>query len=349
MFFNACMSFGLSCVYESENDDKVHNSIYTTMKYMLEYNGKENIKLIDKDNEENKDSKDNENNKDNKGNKDKMCFYILGTEHIRFLPNYSYNKLFHHYKEYMKYHSDVTEEIIPPSKYEGKSMNQINEYFENYRMQTRKEKIDLELQKKEEFNAKALEIKKLEEEKKKRLQEEKEKKAQIEVLREELSLAWEVCPAGVRYTENSVHYLTPKSKNGDYEKLKYQEIYEQKLDFFENSSYIGHILGKEKFEGYEGYIYPNGIVLFEKLRNKRSISKSTALYVMDIRNFIEFSRLSKVEIMEIISSENEENLKRINHRENWQTRALNVINKKTDITLDEIKEKVNLLKKKIEN
>ena len=82
------------------------------------------------------------------------------------------------------------------------------------------------------------------------------------------------------------------------------------------------------------------------LTKKGNIAKNTALYVMDIRNFIEFSKMNKQQIMEIIKDNEENNLKRINHSKNWQVRALNVINKETDITLEELRN-VKLYQKRI--
>ena len=38
-----------------------------------------------------------------------------------------------------------------------------------------------------------------------------------------------------------------------------------KRELFESTAYIYRIIGVDKFIGYVGYIYPNGIVVFEKL------------------------------------------------------------------------------------
>ncbi len=67
---------------------------------------------------------------------------------------------------------------------------------------------------------------------------------------------------------------------------------------------------------------------------------------MDVRNFVELSKKNKQEIIEIIGNNEEENLKRINHSKNWQVRAINVINKKTDISLEELRN-IKLYQKKI--
>lgn len=267
-------------------------------------------------------------NKNNIKYKDSVTYYKSPSYNGRKIPRCSYSKFIEYYKDYMNNHKYLKEEVLSNEKYSNMNVEDVQKYMELHRNKIQQEMIEKEQEE--------LRIKK----------EHEEKKQLIKSIREELTVNWELCPSGTKQTETSVHCYTPKIKRGKYDNLKFQKIYEEKVKFFSNSDYVIHIFGKDKFEGYEGYIYPNGIVLFEKLTTKRSISKNTALYVMDVRNFVELSKKNKQEIIEIIGNNEEENLRRINHSKNWQVRALNVIDKKTDISLEELRN-IKLYQKKI--
>lgn len=267
-------------------------------------------------------------NKSNIKYKDSVTYFTSPSYNGRKISRCSYSKFIEYYKDYMSNHKYLKEEILSNEKYNNMSVEDVKKYMEEHRNKIQQEMIEKE---QEELKSK---------------KEQEEKKQLIKSIREELTVNWELCPSGTKQTETSVHCYTPKIKREKYDNPKFQKIYEEKIQFFSNSDYVIHIFGKDKFEGYEGYIYPNGIVLFEKLTTKRSISKNTALYVMDVRNFVELSKKNKQEIIEIIGNNEEENLKRINHSKNWQVRAINVINKKTDISLEELRN-IKLYQKKI--
>lgn len=288
--------------------EEAYNSIYTVIKYLRENKKNNNVEL----------------------------YYCKNDNYNElYSEKFNYGRLTKNYEEYLKIHKEIEEKPLDENEYKDKSKEELEKYLENKRANYLKFKEEQEKLKKEAFNKKLEEQKKLE-----------ERQKELEKIKSELTLNWELCPSGTLETEKSVHVYTPKIKRGEYDKSKFQKIYDEKVEFFSKSDYVIHIFGKEKFEGYEGYIYPNGIVLFEMLTKKGSIAKNTALYVMDIRNFIEFSKMNKQQIMEIIKDNEENNLKRINHSKNWQVRALNVINKETDITLEELRN-VKLYQKRI--
>jgi hypothetical protein len=92
-------------------------------------------------------------------------------------------------------------------------------------------------------------------------------------------------------------------------------------DFLNNSPYKYRLSGINKFEGYIGYIYSNGVVLFEKFyENEKTgrIAKNSATYVMNIYNFLELSKLSRSEIIKSLKDGSITDVYRIFHSENME-------------------------------
>lgn len=123
---------------------------------------------------------------------------------------------------------------------------------------------------------------------------------------------------------------TKKSPPVDKEILKIAEL-NARREFLNNSSPLFILEGKHNFEGYIGYLYENGKVVFEKFYDDVNTIPPTpsigsnATYVMDINNFIEMSQKTKPEIMEYIKS-GESGVQRIYHTKNWKKKITNVIN-----------------------
>lgn len=131
----------------------------------------------------------------------------------------------------------------------------------------------------------------------------------------ELAASWEFIPR------------TPKNKTGERsnisnssrEYLSVDEYVRRMIigrDFLENSDYIYKLYGLNKFEGYIGYVYSNGCVIFEKyyenIKTKR-IAKESATYAMSIYNFLELSRLNRMEIVRKLKYDNLTDVRRIFH------------------------------------
>ena len=60
-------------------------------------------------------------------------------------------------------------------------------------------------------------------------------------------------------------------------------------DYLENSSYLFRLEGINEFEGYQGYLYPNGTVIFEKYYDNiktKKVASGSATYVMNLNNFV---------------------------------------------------------------
>lgn len=102
-------------------------------------------------------------------------------------------------------------------------------------------------------------------------------------------------------------------------------------DYLENSSYLFRLEGINEFEGYQGYLYPNGTVIFEKYYDNiktKKVASGSATYVMNLNNFVEVSKLTKSEIISKISKGEVEGVSRIFHREDmdrWKADVLQAI------------------------
>jgi len=97
----------------------------------------------------------------------------------------------------------------------------------------------------------------------------------------------------------------------------------------DKTNYKCKIVGKEKFAGYIGYIYANGLVAFEKLYEnnlKKFSRKNNATYVMKFTNFAKFTRLTKQKIISYIKNTANPEVKRFYHSASWERKLLNFLN-----------------------
>jgi len=118
--------------------------------------------------------------------------------------------------------------------------------------------------------------------------------------------------------------LAPRPEMSEDEKNK--EL-RKRLDFFESTDYIYRIEGINNFDGYVGFIYPNGLVIFEKFYKDTTsyeLALSNATYVMNLDNFITMSKKTKVEIMEYIRQGNTDVIRKY-HTGKWQENILSLI------------------------
>ena len=115
------------------------------------------------------------------------------------------------------------------------------------------------------------------------------------------------------------------------------------MDFFESSPYLYRIEGINQFEGYLGYIYPNNLVIFERFYKDLihfELANNHATYIMNLNNFIEMSKLSKLEIMQYIKDGNTDVVRKY-HTSSWKNKITAVIEGKgydidTIQTIDEL-------------
>ena len=110
-------------------------------------------------------------------------------------------------------------------------------------------------------------------------------------------------------------------------KVDAQELLYRKM-VFERTSYIYSIVGRDKFAGYVGYMYENGLVIFEKFYDdaeKTKISQSNATYIMTYEKFLNFTKMSKPEIIAAIKSADNDKLRRLYHSKNWEVRLKRIV------------------------
>ena len=104
-----------------------------------------------------------------------------------------------------------------------------------------------------------------------------------------------------------------------------------RIDIMMNSNFIGTpIEGKNSFLGYYAFVYQNGVVILEKFWQTKDLkpAKENATYVMNIDNFIEMSKLSKLVLIEFMREIDDLGVKRIFHTSvnNWHSNIYKAIN-----------------------
>ena len=155
--------------------------------------------------------------------------------------------------------------------------------------------------------------------------------AEVELFLEEyikeLQANWEILPE--EQLDSDIVRVVNKSGKGltEEEKTKYREhlldLLVEKKELYGSTDPFFRIKGKDTFDGYVGFIYPNGKVVLDKFYENYEIGKvaeGQAIYVMDIEDFYKLSHFSKRELIA------DSRVKRIVHNGAWQDRVLEVIN-----------------------
>lgn len=162
---------------------------------------------------------------------------------------------------------------------------------------------------------------------------------------QELATSWEFIPKGKREVSENTHNITKM-----YDSITEDEAVRRMIigrKFFLNSNYIVELRGINNFAGYVGYIYPNGTVAFEKFyENEQThrVARDSATYIMDVSNFIELSKYSKSEIIDMLKHDKSLKVKRIFHYKDMNRWIKNVSDSITGQDYsDEIMEYINTL------
>ena len=137
-----------------------------------------------------------------------------------------------------------------------------------------------------------------------------------------ITASWEFIKKGeVEKTVSKRSKITSERKEREAIDIDYR------ISVFNKTDYKCQIHGKDKFKGYVGYIYPNGIVAFERFYDEHGrVSKdNNATYIMNINNFEHFSSLSKPEIMEYIKDMGNEEVDRKYHSLNWEKNIRKIV------------------------
>ena len=159
-----------------------------------------------------------------------------------------------------------------------------------------------------------------------------------------LAVSWKLFKKGEQEnkegnTNTIVTHIKKEEKTIDQKNAELRE----RLNFFESSPYLYQIEGINHFEGYLGYIYPNNLVIFERFYQNLTtfeLADNHATYIMNLNNFIEMSKLSRLEIIKYIKEGNRD-VSRKYHTSSWKKKMTAVIEGKgydidTIQTIDEL-------------
>lgn len=142
----------------------------------------------------------------------------------------------------------------------------------------------------------------------------------------DLSANWEFLPPDDRKLESEIINRIKNTTFGttaleqEQHQKRLLELFMAKKALYDSSDPFFRIKGKNTFDGYVGYVYPNGRVVLDKFYDNASegiLADGHAVYAMSIQEFYELSKLSKSEIIR------NDLCKRYFHRGNWIERVLN--------------------------
>lgn len=109
---------------------------------------------------------------------------------------------------------------------------------------------------------------------------------------------------------------------------KYATVLSRK-HFLDNTDYIYSIVGQGTFAGNTGYVYPSGVVIFEKFftdESERTPQLGNATYAMRLDNFVRFCKESRADLT-LYKNSGGTGFEKIPHRgDYWKKKILNVIN-----------------------
>ena len=150
----------------------------------------------------------------------------------------------------------------------------------------------------------------------------------VEMLKKdrELTLEWDIIPKGTKrdFNQNDDHHKASNIIPAD-EKMRRRII---SYEYLENSDYLYKIYGTNKFDGFVGYVYKTGKVVFEtKIDYSAKFNKNeltSATYVMQLDKLLFLTRLTKSEIIDIIQQDQNAGVKRFYHSANMDRWMSNV-------------------------
>lgn len=152
----------------------------------------------------------------------------------------------------------------------------------------------------------------------------------------DLQVNWELLPPDDKtFEKDIIEHITTSTKNlntktKEQHQKKLLELFMAKKSLYDASNPLFRIKGKKTFDGYVGYVYPNGRVVLDKFYDKQTdslLADGHAVYAMNIEEFYELSKLSKSELIK------SKLCKRYIHKGDWAKRVLkNEIMSKTTIS-----------------
>ena len=141
----------------------------------------------------------------------------------------------------------------------------------------------------------------------------------------DLEVNWELLPPDDKtFEEDIIRHLKESSKNlkdettEEHEK-RLLELFMKKKNLYDSTNPLFRIMGKNTFNGYIGYVYPNGRVVLDRFYDKQNdstLADGNAVYAMNIEEFYELSKLSKSELIR------SKLCRRYIHKGNWTSKVL---------------------------
>ena len=151
----------------------------------------------------------------------------------------------------------------------------------------------------------------------------------VELSKQDSKVNWSFLPQGKGITR-SERKMGNMAKESAEESLL--EETDMRIEIMENSGYVGTPLqGADSFNGYYAFVYSNGVVVLEKFwenEETKRPARECATYVMDIDNFSEMSKVSKIDLITYMHENPNLKVKRIFHTtiNNWQRNLYQAIN-----------------------
>ena len=136
-----------------------------------------------------------------------------------------------------------------------------------------------------------------------------------------LMTEWDILPKGEAFPDEPYSPKTKSNSNSPTSLPEDEKIRRMVIgrNYLEESNYLYKLCGTNKFDGYIGYIYSNGVVIFEKFYENiktKKVASGSATYRMTISNFVEMTQKSKYEIIQLINSDSTVDIQRIYHGKN---------------------------------
>lgn len=122
----------------------------------------------------------------------------------------------------------------------------------------------------------------------------------------DLSANWDFLPPDDKSYENEAMKKIRESgqamseEEREQHQLRLLDLFMEKKELYDSSDPFFRVKGKETFDGYIGFVYPNGRVVLDKFYDDADSGKLAdghAVYAMSIQDFYELSKLSKSEII----------------------------------------------------
>ncbi len=155
---------------------------------------------------------------------------------------------------------------------------------------------------------------------------------QINKFRKEIELSWEFLPEKQSGDAQEKRMPLFKRYKTDEEKKeledKKDDLLEEKIELFSSLPYVTSLKGMNRFEGYVAYIFENGRVVLEKFYKKTKHglepTYNEAIYVMNISDFQELSKMGKTEIRQYAKDVGLK-VRVIHHTKNFKQRVMNEV------------------------